>query len=297
MADCEVPASLRESIALMVPERVDAALKFYPNAGCYTDAVYIDDDLIGLFLRGDQRFSPQRTVDICDVIRNRISLSLPLAVARAEGALICERISGTPLYRVPLNRLQRVQFIECARGLGSFLAELQSIPIDELAHLDLMDRSKDHSVTVVDETVGRFITDVAPQLMYPAVEWLREHCMSMEDEELADWEPVLQHGELAPPHILFDFEAGHLSGIIDFGEVGIGDPADELFWLIWSYGQTFVDEVVAEQPSLMRHYRRARFLMGFHMIRWCLQGISGGPRSYGKLLTLPFDFNPLRRDE
>lgn len=47
------------------------------------------------------------------------------------------------------------------------------------------------------------------------------------------------HGDLSVDHVLLDITKGRLSGIIDFGDAAIGDPAHD-FAFLWSYG----DEVV-----------------------------------------------------
>lgn len=47
----------------------------------------------------------------------------------------------------------------------------------------------------------------------------------LNDERNFEFEPVLIHGDLSPDHILFDREKGVVTGIIDFGDMHIGDPA------------------------------------------------------------------------
>lgn len=56
------------------------------------------------------------------------------------------------------------------------------------------------------------------------------------------------HADIEPPHILV--EDGRYTGVIDFGDVLIGDPACDFGWL-WELGETFVDDVleVYHNPS------------------------------------------------
>ncbi len=49
---------------------------------------------------------------------------------------------------------------------------------------------------------------------------------------MGSWEPVLLHGDLSCDHILVD--AGKISGIIDFGDLMVGDPAFD--WSGWESG-------------------------------------------------------------
>ncbi len=54
------------------------------------------------------------------------------------------------------------------------------------------------------------------------------------------------HADLSSRHILLSPEKTNISGIIDFGEMAVGDPADD-FQGFWSYGEDFLKEV-------LRHY-------------------------------------------
>ena len=49
-------------------------------------------------------------------------------------------------------------------------------------------------------------------------------------------ESTVVHGDLVPEHILIDEDSSTLAGIIDFGDVALGDPAQDLAGL-WAYGQ------------------------------------------------------------
>ncbi len=55
--------------------------------------------------------------------------------------------------------------------------------------------------------------------------------------------PVLCHGDLCSDHILFDHAGTGLAGIIDFGDVTIGDPAGEFTWRA-DYGESFFEQVL-----------------------------------------------------
>jgi len=291
-----VPALYQKQINQLLHESDTGQLRYQPQAGCYTDAVFIGDTLIALFAMRKDKFSPLRTVEICDVLRRYVFMPMPSARERGEGVIICPLFSGQPLYRdILLSQPEPVRDI-LADQLGEFLVEKQLAPVTEFGHLNLPNRIGDYSPSLVESTIKSFLEKAASYLMWPVMAWIREHCLAFSLEELSGWVPVVVHGELAPPHIFFDPQKGKITGIIDFGEAYIGDPAVELFWLIWSYGQRFVDQVVQGRPELEMHYRRARFLMGFIMMQWMLKGILGSDaRWFGRFLTLPFDFVPLKQ--
>ena len=51
-----------------------------------------------------------------------------------------------------------------------------------------------------------------------------------EVETLVDFEPVLLHADLGPDHLLV--RDGRLSGVIDWGDARVGDPALDYAWLL-----------------------------------------------------------------
>lgn len=58
---------------------------------------------------------------------------------------------------------------------------------------------------------------------------------------------TLVHGDLSHAHILYDPNKQAISGIIDFGDAQLTDPAYDFSGLYWDYGQGFMQEV-------LRHY-------------------------------------------
>ncbi len=58
------------------------------------------------------------------------------------------------------------------------------------------------------------------------------------------YEPVLAHDDLWYKHIYHDPSTGRLTGIIDWGDIEITDPAKD-FYGFWVYGESFLDEVLS----------------------------------------------------
>lgn len=55
---------------------------------------------------------------------------------------------------------------------------------------------------------------------------------------------TLAHGDLSHAHILYDPHREELTGIIDFGDAQLTDPAYDFSGLYWEYGKQFVLEVL-----------------------------------------------------
>jgi aminoglycoside phosphotransferase (APT) family kinase protein len=58
----------------------------------------------------------------------------------------------------------------------------------------------------------------------------------------------LIHEDLSPEHLLVDPETGDLTGIIDWSDASMGDPARDFTPLVGWYGWSFVDDVLRNYP-------------------------------------------------
>jgi len=56
------------------------------------------------------------------------------------------------------------------------------------------------------------------------------------------FEPVLVHADLWKDHVILKMREQQVSGIIDFGDVGIGDPAMDVWLSLLPYYDGKVDE-------------------------------------------------------
>jgi aminoglycoside 2''-phosphotransferase len=66
----------------------------------------------------------------------------------------------------------------------------------------------------------------------------------LEDRTVFAFQPALIHCDLNGEHILCDPERGVLTGVIDWGDVTIGDPALDFVGLHWQHGRAFVEQVL-----------------------------------------------------
>ena len=121
----------------------------------------------------------------------------------------------------------------------------------------------------IETTRFPVLTDRLPILACPLDAFLRRY--------RADREPrvVIVHGDLVDDHLLVDEHTGCLTGIIDFSDVALGDPAHDLlgFWAygqatathaVRTYGQTKADPMLATRSR--NHFIRYRIDRLYEMI-------------------------------
>ena len=90
------------------------------------------------------------------------------------------------------------------------------------------------------------------------------------------YSPALIHNDLATYHLLTDPATTALTGVLDFGEAGWGDPAADIAALISGYGESFVARLIAAEPAIAAHLERARFRAAYLELEWALKGVRTG---------------------
>src|SRR5512145_904359 len=58
------------------------------------------------------------------------------------------------------------------------------------------------------------------------------------------WQPSLLHCDIGPGHVLYDPQTKNLTGVIDFGDIVIGDPARDFIYIYEDFGPLFLKEVL-----------------------------------------------------
>lgn len=105
---------------------------------------------------------------------------------------------------------------------------------------------------------------------------LRRWEHAMEDVALWRFNPCVVHGDLHEDNILLDGD--HVTAVIGWTELRIGDPADDFAWLVAVHEPSFVDAVM-QAYSEARHetpdphlLRRAALSAEFALAQWLVKG-------------------------
>lgn len=150
-------------------------------------------------------------------------------------------IEGTPLLRELFRTLHQNEQNVLAEKLGEFLTALHSYPINKAEDVGIQ---KVDSVEVWKRRLERIRNIVYPIIPKKEQEWidlLFQKYLTITQE--VPFKQVVIHGDIAPEHILFDTNTKIITGIIDFGDVEISDPAFDFFHLSYFYGEDFLKQV------------------------------------------------------
>ena len=183
-------------------------------------------------------------------------------------------IEGVPLEPELLLDLDPEVRISLTEQIARFISHLHSFPVEEAALLGLK----------ANDFKADYAGDLQPirELMLPMLgKGEREYVEQLYGDYLGDpgnfdYEPTVIHADLSPEHILYDPVTQAIAGVIDFGDIEIGDPDYEMHWLYGSYGAEFLQTYLTfkPHPSPDRLLRKLRFfhrantvgdiLIGFH---------------------------------
>jgi aminoglycoside phosphotransferase (APT) family kinase protein len=109
---------------------------------------------------------------------------------------------------------------------------------------------------------------------------LRRWEAKLEDVRLWRFQPTVVHGDLTASHVLVRDE--DVSGLLDWGDAMVADPADDLAWLLVAAPQDAVDSILEayllRRTELTDPFLTDRALLAgeLALARWLLYGVRSG---------------------
>lgn len=221
-------------------------------------------------------------VELVEALAEQVDAGhLPFDVPRTAGfahlpeggrAVVYPQVPGRPLRLETLGPGPGL-----AASLGRALAAVHELPTSlvENAGLPVYDAAtyRDRRQAEVDEAAR---TGKVPTTL------LRRWEERLEDVALWRFQPTVVHGGLTTEHVLVDDR--HVTGVLDWGDAMVADPADDLSWLLVAAPPEAVDPIM-EAYQLRRTEltdgnltERALLAGELALARWLLYGVRTGDR-------------------
>ena len=177
-------------------------------------------------------------------------------------AVAYDYIEGVPVgspgrsARAPSSRT-RGYLAGLAREVGAALTALHAVPVAEARTLGIPD------IDLGEELYRPMVEACLPHLGPRGRAWLEQRFAAfIGGGGSRDAARVLVHGDLGCGHVLAD-EAGHLAGVIDWGDALIADPAYDFAALLANCPRGFAERVIDAYEGPASHdpdmRRRAAF--------------------------------------
>ena len=286
----DIPAAYVAKIEERYPDLRGAPLT-YIRDGFNNDIVIIDHALVCRFPKqpwgGDMIVHEARLLDL---VNRHVELAVPVYDVVERDFASYAYVPGEPLTHLELLHLSAPERGRVLESLGRYLHALHNVPEAEF-------RAADVNISAVACPPARWLelyeeirATLFPQVRPHQRELIAHHFTPVLTGELdLHYEPVMIDGDLAVYHLLYDANERRLSGKIDFGTAGLGDPAFDVGLLVSNYGESLVQRMAPGYPGLEALMDRARFFAGAFELQWALAGIQnaepwltfahlGGPR-------------------
>lgn len=264
------------------------------TGGQYNVVLRVNDDLIFRFPRFPEGLEKLRVeAAILDGIRLRVGLPVPDFTFRCfdppqggESFVGYRILPGEPLRHNTVATLDDDTTIHVATQLGGFLRALHTVPYRGaiattlpvacgMAATSWREGWRGLYARIRAEVFPRVAADTRARITCRFLPFL-------DDDAHFAFAPALIHGDFGTGNVLFERGAGRISGIIDFGSAGLGDPACDLAALL-TYGEPFAQKVLAAYPALRPALPRARFYRGTFAAQEALYGVEhGDPAAFAR---------------
>jgi aminoglycoside 2''-phosphotransferase len=243
--------SIRFEIARIAPELVEEPVACL-GEGMDSLAVSVGGAFVFRFAKhADAAAGLRREIALLPRLAPRLHFDVPRFELVGEHSLSglpfvgYRLIRGEPLDRTLYDGLSEITRDGILDELAGFLRAVHAFPVREARGCGVIPHGERPEYL---EDLRRAQDDVFP-LLESAVRNIVESEFNtfLEDDANFSYAPALLHADLWPEHVLFSQTTGRLAGIIDFGDMCIGDPDYDLAFLARRLGQGFI-------TGLLRHH-------------------------------------------
>lgn len=188
----------------------------------------------------------------------RLAPTLPLAVPRFEHVsrgsapprivVGYRRIPGRPLTREDIAESIPTSLIA---QLADFLTALHRFPVDRARDLGVPGGDASGWRREYEDFYVWIQREAFPTLGARERSWAADLCEDfLSASDHFGFAPVLLHRDLGMEHVLFDEAAGRITGVIDWGDASIGDPAFDFTGVLADLGETVAQAVLDSYRGL-----------------------------------------------
>jgi aminoglycoside phosphotransferase (APT) family kinase protein len=151
------------------------------------------------------------------------------------GVIGYRKLPGMPLPREDIKPANQKQL---AAALGNFLRALHTFPIERASGLSRI--GMEYYSALRDKVLPSLRSALTNSQYQIVAHWWETF---LADEEMKNYHPVVQHGDLWYENILVDEPVQRVTGILDFEAMAIGDAVADFASLLY-LGKPFVAQVL-----------------------------------------------------
>ncbi|PIE95733.1 aminoglycoside phosphotransferase family protein [Bacillus fungorum] len=161
-------------------------------------------------------------------------------------------IHGEPLKIKIVTTLEKQELQSLITQLASFLAALHSIPLTRVKALGFPIEKTLTYWKELQTKLNQYVTNSLTSFQKLSLNRLFENFFTCIDT--STFQNTIIHADFTHHHILFNKQNKNISGIIDFGDAQIGDPAFDFAGLYYDFGREFTTSVYEQYSTLISHH-------------------------------------------
>ncbi len=254
---------------------LDIAHAEFNDDGMFNDIVIVNNMWIFRFPKYDWvQEDIQQEAACLSLVRTVSNLPVPEWEIHEEGFISYRIIEGAPLSRNDLLDMSREDQAQAAEDLALFLSSLHAVEMPAMEKHRIGPSITRHSYSDWLSLYDEIRQELFPYLTSYMQDQI-EHTFHpvLGDNTFMDCKESMVNGDLRAYHILYNPKSNRLSGIIDFGSAGFGDPAYDISTIINQYGEGFAALLSRHYPGINDMIDRARFWALTTELQWALGGI------------------------
>ena len=274
---------LMQSIKQVYPEVQLNSVRMHGGEGQFNHILIANESIIFRFPRyAAQIDNLDREVFLLNFLQDKLPLPVPNPIyysstTRSVGKVFMgyRLLPGRSLWRAYLQTIDDSEELKrLAKQLATFLTTLHRLPTEALD-----DQFTDHDGVAYWTDMYRSIREeLFPLMNMTSVTRVIKHFEDfLGGGRSHTYTPAIRHGDFGGSNILYDTGTRSISGIIDFGSAGLGDPAVDLA-AVSTYGEPFFAMICEHYPDVELLLERALFYRGTFALQEALHGFHSGDK-------------------
>jgi aminoglycoside 2''-phosphotransferase len=221
--------------------------------GCDSVAFLVDGEWVFRFPAvPDAQATLQREIALLP----RLGPTLPLAtpafehIGQSEGALLFvgyRLVRGAPLSVECFDGLKHDAQEAALATLADFLRALHAFPLAAARRAGVREEREKGGYNRRQRHLHQHLGSVLSDAEIARLDGVFERYES--DHAPHNVTPVLLHSDLKPDHVMYDTAAEKLTGVLDWGDVSMGDPDFDLAVISMFFSETFLLRLLTHLPD------------------------------------------------
>jgi aminoglycoside 2''-phosphotransferase len=194
----------------------------------------------------------RRELALLPGLRGALPLAVPAVehVGRRDGQLVFAGyrcLAGAPLTAAAFAALTPAAQEAALADVAGFLTALHAYPADAARAAGVAEERLAGAYNPQQRDLHRRLGDLVTAREVARLDAMFDGYER--DHQPGRLSPVLLHSDLKPDHVLYDTAAGRVAGVLDWGDVSLGDGDFDLAIVAMFFGDGFLRRLLAHLPS------------------------------------------------